>query len=72
MVLERLRHCGIVMDGEVTQSERECFYALRLAAIGTAWIHPPPLECPRRRQLVALAEKGGGSSLMCVSDVGEL
>ena len=44
MVLERLRHCGIVMDGEVTQSERECFYALRLAAIGTAWIHPPPLE----------------------------
>jgi hypothetical protein len=57
MVLERLRHCGIVMDGEVTQSERECFYALRLAAIGTAWIHPPPLEdsaCPPR-----LGEKKG-------------
>ena len=44
MVLERLRYCGIVMDGEVTQSECGRFYALRLAAIGTAWIRLPPLE----------------------------
>ena len=70
MVLEWLRHYGVVMDGEVTQSERGCFYALQLAAIGTAWIHPPPFEedsaCPCEEPECRLkkgAEKKSGTDI---------
>ena len=52
-----------MMDGEVTQSKRRCFYAPRPAVIGTAWIHPPPLEvdsaCPCEELLLNCRLKKG-------------